>query len=523
METMHCKRKQLFNAHIKPLMKLNSVKNTNFLNRRISSSELITAALGILSLFAAPEADSAVTYWNSVEIQSAPISTSSNYNPADNGNLIIGTENHAEGTHHLVQGFGNTVDGDANLVIGEWNAGEGNFNLMLGTDNAIDPGPSELGIGNILFGTSNTATATQNSMVGGHGSMVFGHNALSLGDHSVAYTVASTVIGSYNAFLPGETDLAARSLWRAGDPLFVVGNGTYGTRRNAFVITKNGKVDIPTGPLTVGGYPVLTTSSGRIGGTYIGLDSLALGVGTTASGQSGTALGYYTNASGPFSTALGYANTSSGGASLAAGQWSKSSGNYSMALGEFCTGEGYASFAAGSWNWAAGTASIGLGVASRAHGSVSAAIGYNCIALVDNGFAIGDHTNAWKQGQTVVGRYSAFPADQPMGNDQRAMPKPVLNPPYTVDDEVFVVGGGYANPSWARWNALTVKASGDVKALGKVEASGAVLTGGVTISGSAPMIVSAPMTVSASSTFTQPIILNAGAIAGDIPMYAESP
>ncbi|MES2708702.1 MAG: hypothetical protein V4726_19055 [Verrucomicrobiota bacterium] len=483
---------------------------------------------------AVPAARGAVNYYSTVEIQPYPTVTTIN-STSDNYNLVVGTGNITTGSANIVQGEENTVSGTQNMAIGDNHNIQGWESLVVGTNHEINHSDSSA---NFIFGQNNyISDGASYSMAGGTSTTVIADSAVALGALTRANTYASMVIGQYNAFLPGETDsINAKVQWRLSDPLFVVGNGPTGSdRKNAFVITKGGAVSIPSGSLTVsgglsaGGVPWGgNTAAGPNFST--GPNSVAFGYGATASAGAAFAAGDRSTASGQSSTALGYMNLASGNQSFAAGHQSKAqnfaasvighgneangrasfaggylsgaAGDYSTALGlythtagegsaalgQYTTANGTGSFAAGSWSYAAGAGALAVGAGNTAYGSASGAIGSGSYALTDTAFAVGDNNSAWQRGQTVVGRYNAFPA-HPVGQWGETLPLPQPDTTYDETDAVLVVGGGYPTANGpVRKNALTVQANGDTTVTGTLKVS-------------------------------KPIILEPSAIAGDIPMY----
>lgn len=434
------------------------------------------------------------------------------------GAALFGAINHAYGMYTLTSGYSNSTSGYASTSLGNWNV---------------------------------VASTASQGLAAGNLNVVEGQNSMALGDSLTARSKSSVVVGSWNAAVSGETYFqlesgvnkeftysAAKTSWRGTDSLFVVGNGTAtNARSNALVVTKNGAVTIPSGPLTVGGYPVLTT----------GLTAFALGGGATGNGGL-LAIGEGSIANAGSAMALGYYAEATGGAAISAGDHTKAGGLGAVALGSYTQAKNEGGFAGGRWNTAEKNCATVFGYSSLAGGSVSVAMGYganaigeysvclgqysdalgqssmaggldayangvasvalgnNAASFSDNSTALGCGTWAWKNGQTVVGRYNLIPTNYPRDPLPDGFMMPRNDTTLDEADEVLVVGGGSGAASAQRKNAMVVQASGDTSITGTLKVGNATMSS----------------TASGSPVFTQPVILQDSAIVNDIPMYGEN-
>lgn len=276
-----------------------------------------------------------------------------------------------------------------------------------------------------------------------------------------------------------------------------------------------------TGPMTLGGYPVLTSGASSLalfGGTTSNGGILALGNSTKASSNAAVALGWYSEAKGPASFAVGDRAVAAGLGSIAlgtrtnalmdgalsAGQETTASKACALAFGFSTTADGLVSIAMGRGAWAVSDDSLALGQYAYSNGEAAAAIGYHAhshglhsislgaasVAFSDNSSALGCGAWAWKNGQTVVGRYSMIPTDYPrypLPGSGFMMPQNDT----TVDDndEVFVVGGGGSDST--RRNALVVQANGNTTVTGALTTKGSAAVAGSLTVGSAAIAANA--------------------------------
>jgi hypothetical protein len=150
----------------------------------------------------------------------------------------------------------------------DWNsANVGNDSIALGSDTtasgtvstAFGDNNSASGVIATAFGSSNTASGTVSTAFGDNNSAsgaiatAFGSTNGASGDYSTAFgndnnadSLDSTSIGTYNV---GGGD---PSVWNGTDPLFEIGNGTYGATSDALEVLKDGDTTI-NGDLNING------------------------------------------------------------------------------------------------------------------------------------------------------------------------------------------------------------------------------------------------------------------------------
>lgn len=331
-------------------------------------------------------------------------------NTVNANSTALGKNNSVGGTNALAVGEANNVSGlDGNFASGKQNSVNGLSNVAFGNGNSIAGGV----LTSAVWGQGNSiAYQGRHSTAGGYYNNVYAHYGHALGTVLTNNSYGSMVVGYYNApFNNDDVETAARTSWRSGDAIFVVGNGTSSSNRsNALVVTKGGTTHLTN--LVVSGTAVLPRSS--IGGsnTTSVVQGLAMGHNNTVSGFQNTAFGVDNSVNGYQSTALGNGNQIGGSVSQ------------SYALGKGNT--------------------INNGV------SYAAAIGLDNELKAVGGKALGRGLKVNNNDAVVVGLYnqeSAAPGGNPAGH-------------------LFVVGNGTADN--ARSNAFVITKNGDVTVTGKI-------------------------------------------------------
>lgn len=176
--------------------------------------------------------------------------------------LVLGSYNSSGyGDNRLTVGNGNTLtcySGAGTIAVGSYNYLVAYNGFMFGNSHMNTSGSNSMLTGSanscasynaFSYGANNQISSTAaGAMAGGSYNIAEGENSVALGRFVSAKTFASVVIGQYNATGTAEDDYSAKYSWRPTDPLFVVGNGTAVTPKNAMVITKDGTVTIDRVP-----------------------------------------------------------------------------------------------------------------------------------------------------------------------------------------------------------------------------------------------------------------------------------
>ncbi len=93
----------------------------------------------------------------------------------------------------------------------------------------------------IAIGNGHNANGAYSTTLG-YRNYTYGEQAMALGANLIARSYGSVVVGAYNY---DDSNYSTFS-WVAAEPIFVVGNGTYGSPSNALTVLKNGNTGIGT-------------------------------------------------------------------------------------------------------------------------------------------------------------------------------------------------------------------------------------------------------------------------------------
>lgn len=294
------------------------------------------------------------------------------------------------------------------LALGWWSTALGNNTKAFG-QYSMTSGGNTKAYGDYSIATGNFTEAKSPY------SSVFGRSTQSNG-------YAGMVIGTYNDTLVSP-EYSASAL----SPLFIVGNGSMGSRSNAMSVHYNGSavfhgeyVATPDDPPATGAgtrmmwYPdksalrAGTLHSGT-GDTMwdknnVGMYSMALGTNVMASGKYSTAFGFVTTASGDYATSAGRQVTASGDNSFAIGNLTKARAPNSAAFGRGTQANAYSSVVLGYFNDT---------VVSEEYYYTST----SPIFLIGNGQDINNRSNAmmvqYNGGVAFYGEHTSTPEDPP--------------------------------------------------------------------------------------------------------------
>lgn len=132
----------------------------------------------------------------------------------------IGYLTEAAGSHAVVIGSG-YVYAVSGMSFDVYSKAQGSYSLALGHGN-------------------NTSGAYSNAL--GYKNYAYGEQSVAIGANLIARAYSSVVVGAYNVDNTGYSTFG----WNGTEPVFVVGNGTYGSPSNALTILKNGRVGLQT-------------------------------------------------------------------------------------------------------------------------------------------------------------------------------------------------------------------------------------------------------------------------------------
>ena len=273
-------------------------------------------------------------------------------------------------------------------------------------------GDSSVALGENTTASGETATATGQftsasgkfSLSSGLYSNASGTTSVALGNNTIADGYGTLATGYFNT---ANANPQADSFDQS-NTAFVIGNGTFENRSNAFKVLFDGTTTV-AGSVTASsfigdgsgltGLPLVVESITEGGNIGVRLSS-ANAANHGDIGNNAVDLSYQsfesstTGATGSYSTAMGYNTTASGNYSFASGQLSTASGTFSTAMGSFTTASGGRTTAMGYNTTASADYSTSMGYYTTASGFNSVAMGYRSIASGWNSFAIGYGTTS---------------------------------------------------------------------------------------------------------------------------------
>lgn len=130
---------------------------------------------------------------------------------------VNGTQWNTPGQYSAAFGYNNTASGQSSFSVGRANIASGDYSLAMGDGN------KSTGVGSVALGYWTNSSGVYTS---------------TMGMSTVAQSYNSFVIGAYN-YNPGTYSINS---WISAEPLFVIGNGSFGATRNAMMVLKNGNV-----------------------------------------------------------------------------------------------------------------------------------------------------------------------------------------------------------------------------------------------------------------------------------------
>lgn len=349
-----------------------------------------------------------------------------------------GFNNVASGNDTFVGGgHANNAIGATSAIVG------GGLNVTTGSGSASIGGfeNTATGIQSVIIGGSNnSATGTWSTIVGGFTNTASGlYSFVGSGYQLIAGSWGEVVFGRYNEELGGSL-----SEWNPQDPLFVIGNGSSGTRANAVTIRKNGLVGIgtssPAARLHVHSGAVLYT--GTSGSTPVsGAGRRMMWIPAKGAFRAGN----ITGAQWDDENIGAYSFVGGGSNNIATGEYTSVNGGFLNACynsSDFSTiqgGNGNAIYGMGS-GISAGTSNIVFANRALIAGGISNVASGNASFI---GGGLGLITRSY--GEAAFGRYNEF------------LPGDTAN--WNADDPLFVIGNG---TSQTRANAITVIKNGRV-------------------------------------------------------------
>ena len=184
-------------------------------------------------------------------------------------NISGSTSASAIGYYTTASGSGTLATGRDTEAIGSWSTAmgykskaNGNNSIAMGSFSEAN-GLTSLAMGNQVFANGDYSTAI------GQFSEANGSHSTAMGKSSKANDYSSLVIGYYN--LSGNTVTGSATQANPANTAFVIGNGTFSSRSDAFKVMANGDTTV-SNDLTVGG-DIVVSSDARLKANIVSLGS----------------------------------------------------------------------------------------------------------------------------------------------------------------------------------------------------------------------------------------------------------
>ena len=174
----------------------------------------------------------------------------------------IGYYTTASGSGTLATGRDTEAIGDWSTAMGYKSKANGNNSIAMGSFSEAN-GLTSLAMGNQVFANGDYSTAI------GQFSEANGSHSTAMGKSSKANDYSSLVIGYYN--LSGNTVTGSATQANPANTAFVIGNGTFSNRSDAFKVMANGDTTV-SNDLTVGG-DIVVSSDARLKANIVSLGS----------------------------------------------------------------------------------------------------------------------------------------------------------------------------------------------------------------------------------------------------------
>jgi hypothetical protein len=175
----------------------------------------------------------------------------------------------AIGYYTIASGDGTLATGRDSKAIGDWSTAmgyrseaNGNNSIAMGNRSKAN-GYTSLAMGYEAIANGEYSTAM------GQWSEAIGSHSTAMGKSSKANDYSSLVIGYYN--LSGSTDTGSATQANTANTAFVIGNGTFSSRSDAFKVMANGDTTV-SNDLTVGG-DIVVSSDARLKANIVSLGS----------------------------------------------------------------------------------------------------------------------------------------------------------------------------------------------------------------------------------------------------------
>ena len=175
----------------------------------------------------------------------------------------------AIGYYTIASGDGTLATGRDSKAIGDWSTAMG-YKSEANDNNSIAMGNRSKANGytSIAMGYEAIANGDYSSAMGQY-SVADGKSSTAMGYGSIASDYSSLVIGYFN--LNGSTVTGSATQANSANTAFVIGNGTFSNRSDAFKVMANGDTTV-SNDLTVGG-DIVVSSDSRLKANIVSLGS----------------------------------------------------------------------------------------------------------------------------------------------------------------------------------------------------------------------------------------------------------
>jgi hypothetical protein len=175
----------------------------------------------------------------------------------------------AIGYYTIASGDGTLATGRDSKAIGDWSTAMG-YKSEANDNNSIAMGNRSKANGytSIAMGYEAIANGDYSSAMGQY-SVADGKSSTAMGYGSIASDYSSLVIGYFN--LNGSTVTGSATQANSANTAFVIGNGTFSNRSDAFKVMANGDTTVSNN-LTVGG-DIVVSSDARLKANIVSLGS----------------------------------------------------------------------------------------------------------------------------------------------------------------------------------------------------------------------------------------------------------
>ncbi|MBO4603461.1 MAG: tail fiber domain-containing protein [Salinivirgaceae bacterium] len=149
------------------------------------------------------------------------------------GSTAMGCWTYATGPYSTAMGMGARASGENSTAMGDHTISSGKNSIAMG-DRTTSSGKNSIAMGD------RTTASGKNSIAMGDHTTASGDNSSAMGYYTTAKSYGEVVLGQYN------TDYTPISTtgWNENDRLFVIGNGSSNTKKDALIIYKNGDTEI---------------------------------------------------------------------------------------------------------------------------------------------------------------------------------------------------------------------------------------------------------------------------------------